>query len=180
MESGLPESANALSLYTEIARTESYEAVEAMRPYIIGSSDIINEFCIELSENVFLHYVNEAEFEDDPDKDFPDRYILIRERKDLAGRIQTIDGHEVVPIQVLASISRSLTKESPGIAHKWLSATHKRIFQAVNNKKPSLILNTMSLPYQLQDRPSTADLDPVDQTEWYSTALYYAVIQPIE
>ena len=147
-----------------------FEAVGAFHSLVAASSAIVNPYGVPEASLVFLHAANDT---DEPGTSKPDRYIVVRERVSLDSPYQTSTGDSVVPIQVMAAIDRR--RPNP---HKWLAAIHEGVFATVVNQKPTIANGVLSLPFYRERMPTAAMLDDEDG-EWYSTALYFAVVRPV-
>jgi len=167
-----------MSLYVkETNDTQSYEVVEAMRDLVAASNQIVTPYFILEADHVFAHSVDEAPAQASEDEEFPERYVVVREAQGVGARVQSISGYDVVPVQVMACLKRDLANNRTH-ASKWMAAIHNRLKKVINGQTVSLTLNQLVLPFAQEEKPSTPELDPLDETYWYSTALYLAVLAP--
>tara|TARA_R110000868_G_scaffold176609_4_gene414484 strand:- start:140 stop:604 length:465 start_codon:yes stop_codon:yes gene_type:complete len=143
---------------------EPFEVIEAVHTLVSESENIVVSQGIESASHVFLHRMTDPH---------PKKFIIVRQASRAGGELQSISGREIVLVQVEVSIH-----DDQGNPHKFLNAIHQRVFQAIVNQKPAMTRNTLELPFSREALPSPPDYD--DQTkEWFSTALYYAVVKPI-
>lgn len=140
-----------------------YEVVQSIVSIIRADAGVVNTQAIEQTTHVFEHFVTDPR---------PKRLVCVRVADEPTG-IQTISGARIVPILIEASIHTDMVN-----FHQFLDEIHKAIFQAVVNQKPTLTKNQLVLPYYRQTPAGSPSYDD-QRGEWYSAALYYAVVQPI-
>ena len=149
--------------------TRTYEIVPDLVSALSGDSDISTAIGDhgEIFEN--REYID---LRDDDNRALPDRYIVVREPVLPGGVKQNVGRLVNAPIQIVANVSE--THPNP---EKWLGETHRRIFELLVGREPSLSKASVLVRVSRLIDPTNPQYHPPSQT-YFSSAEYRLLVGP--
>jgi len=100
----------------------------------------------------------------------PERFLVVRERVDAAGRKQTFSGLDYVPMQVMSECRETL----PSL-EQWHEDIQHRVYEVLVGRTPSIETGQVETPFRRSRRPGRPQYDSSDQT-FYTTATYRLIL----
>ena len=147
-----------------ITPPQDYELVPEIKTLLEGS-DMVGSGRIEEADHIYAHR--------HPADDKPKIFCVVRLATIIGGELEHITHHARVLVQVEIAARRDV--QNP---EQLLSQLHADAYAALVGQRPSLTYAGMALGLSRMYRPTPTALDE-DTDEFYSTAAYLAVLDPV-